>query len=152
MTMCSLSICQYYRHPYCHTGHLHRFLLTRLVGMQQGYKRTVNNLRWVSYFSRSVIIISYFPWNVISKTYFSWIVMRPLSPSHLCVSVIFYKQTTPEKPEVTCTRRTMMVFLHETSLIWVISLRVKLWLVYFRSLDICKKKHINAKYVINIFI
>jgi hypothetical protein len=22
MTMCSLSICQYYRHPYCHTGHL----------------------------------------------------------------------------------------------------------------------------------
>jgi hypothetical protein len=42
MTMCSLSICQYYRHPYCHTGHLHRFLLTRLVGMQQGYKRTVN--------------------------------------------------------------------------------------------------------------
>ena len=67
MTMCSLSICQYYRHPYCHTSHLHRFLLTRLVGMQQGYKHTFNNLRWVSYFSRSVIIIIYFPWNVISK-------------------------------------------------------------------------------------
>ena len=74
MTMCSLtnSICQYYRHPCCYTGHLNRFLLTRLVGMQQGYKRTFNNLRWVSYFSRSVIIIIYFPWNVISKKYFSW--------------------------------------------------------------------------------
>jgi len=37
--------------------------------------------------------------------------MKPLSPSHLCVSVInFYKQTTPEIPEVTCTRRTIMVF------------------------------------------
>ena len=53
--------------------------------------------------------------------------MKPLSPSHLCVSVNFYKQTTPEIPEVTCTRRTIMGFLHETSLIWVISLGVKLY-------------------------
>jgi len=139
------SIC----HPYCHTYHLHRFFLTRLVGMQQGYKHTFNNLRWVSYFSRSVIIIIYFPLNMISKKYFSWIVMRPLYPSHLCELVYnVYKQTTPEIPEVTCTRRTIMDFLHETSLIWVISLGVKLWLVYFRSLHICKNKHINAKYVI----
>ena len=36
--------------------------------------------------------------------------MRPLSPSHLHVSVNFYKQTTPEIPEVTCTRRTIMDF------------------------------------------
>ena len=28
--------------------------------------------------------------------------MRPLSPSHLHVSVNVYKQTTPEIPEVTC--------------------------------------------------
>ena len=42
--------------------------------------------------------------------------MKPLSPSHLCVSVNFYKQTTPEIPEVTCMRRTIMGFLHETSL------------------------------------
>ena len=140
------------RYHYCHTGHTHRLLLTRLVGMQQGYKRTFNSLRWASYFSRSVIIIIYFPWNVISKKYFSWIVMRPLSPSHLHVSVNFYKQTTPEIPEVTCTRRTMMFFLHETSLIWVISLRVKLWLVNFRSLHICQNCHIYAKYIINIYI
>ena len=118
------SICQYYRHPYCHTGHLRRFLLTRLVGMQE-YKRNFNNLRWVSYFSRSAIIIIYFPRNVISKKYFSWIVMRSLPPSELCVSVNIYKQTTPEIQEVACTRHTIMDFLHETSLIWVISLGVK---------------------------
>jgi len=40
-----------------------------------------------------------------------------LSPSHLCVSVNVYKQTTADIPEVTCTRRTIMDFLHETSLI-----------------------------------
>ena len=50
-----------------------------------------------------------------------------MKPSHLCVSVNFYKQTTPEIPEVTCMRRTIMGFLHETSLIWVISLGVKLY-------------------------
>jgi len=33
-----------------------------------------------------------------------------LSPSHLCVVINVYKQTTPEIPEVTCTRRTMMDF------------------------------------------
>ena len=76
--------------------------------------------------------------------------MRPLSPSHLCVSVNVYKQTTPEIPEVTCTSRTIRDFLHEMSLIWVISLGVKLWLVYFRSLHICKNLNINDKYVINI--
>jgi len=41
-----------------------------------------------------------------------------------------------------------MGFLHETSLIWVISMGVKLRLVYFRSLHICKNYHINAKYMI----
>ena len=72
--------------------------------------------------------------------------MRPISPTQRCVSGNVYKQTSPE---ITCTRRTIMGFLHETSLIWVISLGVKLWLVYFRSLHICKNYHINAKYMIN---
>ena len=114
-------------------------------------KRTFNNLRWVSYSSRSVIIIIDFLWNVISKQYFSWTEMRPISPTQHCVSPgNVYKQTSPEIPEVTCTRCTIMGFLHETSLIWVISLGVKLCLVYFRSLHICKNLHINDKYVINI--
>jgi hypothetical protein len=30
---------------------------------------------------------------------------RPLAPTHVCVSVNVCKQTTPEIPEVTCTRR-----------------------------------------------
>ena len=30
---------------------------------------------------------------------------RPLAPAHVCVSVNVCKQTTPEIPEVTCTRR-----------------------------------------------
>jgi len=64
------------------------------------------------------------------------------------VSGNVYKQTSPEIPEVTCTRRTIMGFLHETSLIWVISLGVELWLVYFRSLHICRNYHINTKYMI----
>jgi hypothetical protein len=42
--------------------------------------------------------------------------------------------------------------MHETSLIWVNSLGVKLWLVYFRSLHICKNYHINDKYMINEII
>ena len=112
-------------------------------------KRTFNNLRWVSYSSRSLIIIIYFLWNKISKQYFSWTVMRPISPTHHCMSGNVYKQTSPEIPEVTSTRCTIMGFLRETSLIWVISLGVKLWLVYFRSLHICKNYHINAKYMIN---
>jgi len=33
-----------------------------------------------------------------------------LSPTHLCVSVNACKQATPEKPEVTFTRRTIMEF------------------------------------------
>jgi hypothetical protein len=37
-----------------------------------------------------------------------------------------YKQTSPEIPEVTSVRRTIMGFLHETFLIWVIRLGVKL--------------------------
>ena len=102
-------------------------------------KRTFNNLRWVSNSSRSLIIIIYFLWNMISKQYFSWTVMRPISPTHHCMSGNVYKQTSPEIPEVICTRR----------LIWVINLGVKLWLVYFRSLHICKNYHINAKYMIN---
>ena len=60
------------------------------------------------------------------------------------------KQTSLEIPEVTCTRCTIMGFLHETSLIWVISLEMKLWLVYFRSLHIYKNHRINAKYMINV--
>ena len=32
--------------------------------------------------------------------------MRPLSPTYLCIC----KQTTPEIPEVTCTRPTIMGF------------------------------------------
>jgi len=54
--------------------------------------------------------------------------MKPISPTQRCVSSNVYKQTSPEIPEVICTRRTIMGFLHETSLIWVISLEVKLWL------------------------
>jgi hypothetical protein len=38
--------------------------------------------------------------------------MRPISPTHRCVSGNVYKQTSPE---VICTRRTIMGFLHETS-------------------------------------
>jgi len=49
-------------------------------------KTYFNNLLWVSYSSRSVIIIIYFPWNVISKQYFSWTVMRPISHTQRCVS------------------------------------------------------------------
>jgi hypothetical protein len=69
------------------------------------------------------------------------------------MSVNVCKQTTTEIPEVTCTRRTIIDFLHETPLIWVIVPGVKLWLVYFRSLhkhkiDIDKIYHINAKYMI----
>jgi hypothetical protein len=71
------------------------------------------------YSSRSVIILIYFPWNVISKQCSSWTVMRPISPTQRCVSGNVYKQTSPE---ITCMRRTIMGFLHETSLIWVISL------------------------------
>jgi hypothetical protein len=44
----------------------------------------------------------------------------------------------------------MDFFLYETSLIWVISLGVKLWLVYFRSLHICTNYHIIANYMIII--
>ena len=77
--------------------------------------------------------------------------MRSLSSTHLCVSVNVCKQKSQEIPEVTCTRRTIMDFLHETPLIWVIGLGVKLWLVYFRSLHICKNYLINAKYMINIY-
>jgi hypothetical protein len=54
--------------------------------------------------------------------------------------------------EITYARSTIMYFLHETSLIWVISLGVKLWLVNFRSLHICPNCHIYAKYMINIYI
>jgi len=59
---------------------------------------------------------------------------------------------TPEIPKVTCKKGTVMDFLHETLLICIISLGVMLWLVYFRSLHICKNYHINAKYMINYFI
>ena len=41
--------------------------------------------------------------------------MRPLSPSHLHVSVNVYKQTTLKIPEVTCTKHIIMDLLHETS-------------------------------------
>jgi hypothetical protein len=61
----------------------------------------------------------YFPWNVISKKYFSWTVMRPISSTQRCVSGNICKQTLPE---IACTRLTIMIFLHETSLIRVISL------------------------------
>ena len=71
--------------------------------------------------------------------------MRSLSSPHLCVSVNVCKQKSPEIPEVTCTRRTIMDFLHDTPLKWVIGL------VYFRSLHICKNYLINAKYMINIY-
>jgi len=45
-----------------------------------------------------------------------------------------------------------MYFSNETSLLWVISLGVKLWLVNFQSLHICQSYHIYAKYMINIYI
>ena len=58
---------------------------------------------------------------MISQNYFSWTVIRPLSPTHLCVSVNFCKQTTQEIPGGTCTRRTIMYFLHETPLLYGLS-------------------------------
>ena len=85
------------------------------------------------------------------KQYFSWTMMKPISPTQRCVSGNVYKQTSPEITEVTSTRRTIMGFLHETSLIWVIIMGVKLWLVYFRSLHICKNYHSYAKYMINSY-
>ena len=88
---------------------------------------------------------------MISKKYFPWPLTRSLSSPHLCVSVNICKQKSQEIPEVTCTRRTIMDFLHETPLIWVIGLGVKLWLVYFRSLHTCKNYLINAQYMINIY-
>ena len=87
--------------------------------------------------------------------------MRPISPTQCCLSDNVYKQTSSEIPEVTCTRHTIMGFLHETSLIWVISLGEKLWLVYIYIItsgrytyaktptNQCKNYHINAKYMIN---
>ena len=61
-------------------------------------KRIFYNLRFILWY---VISRMYFLWAVISKKYFSWTVMRPLSSTHLYVSVNVCKQTTPE----TCTRR-----------------------------------------------
>ena len=40
------------------------------------YGCTVNNLHWVSYFSRGLISCIYFPWIVMNKKYFSWSVMK----------------------------------------------------------------------------
>ena len=37
-----------------------------------------------------------------------------ISPTQRCVSGNVYKQTSPEIPAVTCTRLTIMGFLHET--------------------------------------
>jgi hypothetical protein len=82
-------------------------------------KYTFKNLRWVSYFSRSVINRIYFPWFVISKRYISWTVTRRLSIIYLCVLVNVSEQTTSE---ISCTRGTVMDYLHETSLICVIVL------------------------------
>jgi hypothetical protein len=82
-------------------------------------KYTFKNLRWVSYFSRSVINRIYFPWFVISKRYISWTVTRRLSTIYLCVLVNICEQTTSE---ISCTRGTVMDYLHETSLICVIVL------------------------------
>jgi hypothetical protein len=56
----SISVFQIQSHYY-HTNQLHW-----LERMWQRKKRTFNNLRSVSYFSRCVIIIIYFSWNVIS--------------------------------------------------------------------------------------
>jgi hypothetical protein len=90
-------------------------------------ERTFSNLRWVSYFSRSLISRIYFPRTGISKKHFSWTVMRSLSPTHLCDTGTYLH------------RSTVMDISHETPQIWVISLwGMILWLVYFRSLHICK--------------
>ena len=94
-----------------------------------------NNLHWVSYFTRSVISRIYFLWTLIKTKYFPWTVMRPLYPTHLCVSVNFCKQATLE---VTCARGTVMFYLLDTSMKWAISPVVILWLVYFCSLHIAK--------------
>jgi hypothetical protein len=97
--------------------------------------------------SWSVISWIYFSWTVMSKKYFSPTVMRPLSLAHCSVSVNVCKQTTREMPEATCTRSTIVDYLHEKPLIW----GVILWLVYFHSLHIYKTIIlINAKYMINI--
>ena len=101
---------------------------------------------------RSVIIIIYFPWNVISKQYFSWIVMRPISPTQRCVSGNVYKQTSLEITEVSCTRRTIMSFLHETSLIWDYQPGGEIMTSLLPVVTQCKDYHINVKYMINVDI
>ena len=58
----------------------------------------------------------------MSKKYFSPTVMRPLSLAHFSVSVNVCKQTTREMPEATCTGSTIVDYLHEKPLIWVISM------------------------------
>ena len=111
-------------------------------------KSNLSNSRWASYhFSRNVIskITSLGMWLV--KRDFSWTMMRPLSATHLCVSLNVCKFTTPEIPEVICNRRTLMDYLHKGTL--VISWSVILWLDYSCSLYLCKTCHSNAKYIIN---
>jgi len=48
--------------------------------------------------------------------------VRLLSTIYLCVLVNVCKQTTPEITGVACTRGTVMSYLHETPLAWVIGL------------------------------
>ena len=78
--------------------------------------------------------------------------MRLLYPSQLCVSVNVCTQTSPEIPEVACTKRTIMVFFCTRRLWYGLSAWGEFMLAYFRSLHICKSYHINAKYIINDFI
>ena len=60
---------------------------------------------------------------------------------------IIPRPTYQMTPEVSCAKNTATDYLQETLLIWIISMGMIIWLVYFRSLYICKIFHINAKYI-----
>ena len=99
-------------------------LKKQIKTIKKNSKTYFYQLRWGSYFSRSM-----FSWS-----YFSWTVMRP-HICHLCVSVNVCKQTTQKISEVTCVRDTVMDYLQNspyTDLITISSIHKKFSsLIYF---------------------
>ena len=118
-------------------GHLHWYLLTRLVGCNTG--KNVLNVRLTIYVGFHIFQEVWSPeftsrvmWLIKSIFREPWWDLY-LSLIFVCQLMFVIKQTIPE---ISCTKRTVVEFLHDTSLIWIISGGVKLWLVYFGSLPI----------------